>query len=333
MKFAHPAYLWLLLIIIPLIAWYIYKQRRDNPTLALSSLSPFRNIQPSLRSRCRHILFALRLAVIACLIVMLARPLLTDKNAIQSRSTTEGTDIVIALDLSTSMLARDFKPDRLEAAKKVAQNFIEGRPNDNIGLVVFAGESMRAIPLTSDREALIDYINQLKIGMIEDGTAIGDGIGSAINAIVDGQAKSKSIILLTDGDNNAGLLTPRDAGLLAKERGIKVYTIGIGTRGKADFPIPDQFGRVTYQKIDVIIDEKILKEIAQETQAKYFRATNDKVLSDIFHEIDQLEKTEMNVENFSHSEDDPGIWPWLALFFFLAELTLRYTVFRSGPQQ
>lgn len=334
MKFAHPAYLWLLLILVPLIAWYIYKQRHDNPSLALSSLSPFKNANPSLRARSRHILFALRLGVVACLIVMLARPLLADnKKSVQTRTTVEGTDIVIALDLSTSMMARDFKPDRFGAAKRVAKSFIEGRPNDNIGLVIFAGESMRSIPLTSDHETVMSRIDELRLGMMEDGTAIGDGIGTAINAIKDGQAKSKSIILMTDGDNNAGLLTPRDAGLLAKEYGIKVYTIGIGTRGKADVPIPDQFGRTTLHKMDVIIDENILKDIAKETNAKYFRATDDKVLSDIFAEIDQLETTEMNVENFAHTEDDPGIWPWLALFLFLAELTLRYTVFRAGPQQ
>ena len=334
MKFAHPQYLWLLLIYIPLVVWYIYKQRKDNPTLALSTLSPFKHVQPSLRARMRPVLFVLRLLVIGCLIVMLARPLLSDdKRTSRSIATTEGTDIVLAIDVSGSMLARDFQPNRLEAAKKVAIDFVQGRPDDNIGLVIFAGESMRSLPLTSDHDAVINYINQLSTGMIEDGTAIGDGIGTAINAIANGQAKSKSIILLTDGVNNMGLITPRDAGLLAKERNIKVYTIGIGKMGQADFPVQDQFGRLTYQKMDVVIDEAILKDIAKDTQARYYRATDGKVLAQVFEEIDKLEKTEMNVEHFAHNEDDPGVWPWLALGLFLLELTLRYTVFRSGPQQ
>lgn len=332
MQFANPSYLWLLLIFIPLIAWYIYKQRNDHPTLSLSSLQAFAGIKPSWRTRMRHVLFVLRLAAIGCLIVMLARPLLPeDKRSGHTVSTTEGTDIVIALDVSTSMLARDFKPDRLEAAKEVATKFVNGRPDDNIGIVVFAGESMTALPLTNDHEAITNYIGTVQTEMLEDGTAIGDGIGTAINAIANGKAKSKSIIMLTDGVNNTGLLTPRDAGLLAKEKNIKVYTIGIGKRGKADFPAIDQFGRKVYQKMDVVIDEDILKDIAKETQGKYFRATDAKVLNDIFTEIDQLEKTQLNVEHFSHTEDDPGVWPWLALGFFLLELCLRYTVFRTGP--
>lgn len=333
MQFANPKYLWLLLILVPLIAWYVYKQRRDNPSLSVSSLMPFAKTGQSLRSRARHLLFVLRLCTVACLVILLARPLLPeDQRSSHSKSTTEGTDIVLAIDVSTSMLARDFDPDRLEAAKKVATTFVNGRPDDNIGLVVFAGESMTALPLTNDHEAIVNYIASIQTEMLEDGTAIGDGIGTAINAISNGEAKSKSIIMLTDGVNNTGLLTPRDAGLLAKEKNIKVYTIGIGKHGKADFPAVDQFGRRTYQKIDVVIDEAILKDIAKETQGKYFRATDSKVLADIFAEIDQLEKTRMNVEYFSHAEDNPGVWPWLALAFLLLELVLRYTVFRTGPQ-
>ena len=332
MHFANPSYLWLFLVFIPLIIWYILKQRRDNASLALSSLTPFARIRPSWRVYMRHLLFALRLAVLGCLIIMIARPLLPDdeRNG-RIKSTTEGTDIVIALDVSTSMLARDFDPDRLEAAKKVATKFINGRPDDNIGLVVFAGESMTALPLTNDTEALTNYIASVQTEMLQDGTAIGDGIGTAINAILTGQAKSKSIIMLTDGVNNTGLLTPRDAGLLAKENNIKVYTIGIGKKGMAKFPAYDQFGRKVYVDQEVVIDENILRDIARETQGKYFRATDSNVLADIFNEIDQLEKTQLNVEYFSHTEDDPGIWPWLALGLFLLELTLRYTLFRKNP--
>lgn len=333
MQFAHPQYFWLFLVYVPLIAWYVYKRRHDDAPLALSTLTPFKGIKKSLKVRLRPILFVLRLATIGCLIVLLARPLLPeDARNGHTKSTTEGTDIIIAMDVSTSMLARDFDPDRLEAAKKVATKFINGRPDDNIGLVVFAGESMTALPLTNDHEAVVNYVSSISTEMLEDGTAIGDGIGTAINAIVSGPAKSKSIIMLTDGVNNTGLLTPRDAGLLAKEKNIKVYTIGIGKRGKADFPAMDQFGRRVFQKIDVVIDEDILRDIAKETQGKYFRATDSKVLADIFNEIDQLEKTQMNVEYFSHTEDDPAFWPWLALGFFLLEMLLRYTYFRSGPQ-
>lgn len=332
MQFANSSYLWLFLIYIPLIAWYIYKQRIGHPSLLLSSLSAFDRIKPSWRVRWRHILFALRLAAIGCLIIMLARPLLPDdQRQGRVKSTTEGTDIILAMDVSTSMLARDFEPDRLEAAKKVATKFINGRPDDNIGLVVFAGESMTAMPLTNDHEAVNNYIASIQTEMLEDGTAIGDGIGTAINAIANGEAKSKSIIMLTDGVNNTGLLTPRDAGLLAKEKNIKVYTIGIGKRGKAQFPAYDQFGRKTTQLIDVVIDEDILRDIAKETNGKYFRATDSQVLAEIFTEIDQLEKTRMNVEYFAHTEDEPGVWPWLALTFLLLELVLRYTVFRTQP--
>lgn len=332
MHFANPSYLWLFLIYIPLIAWYVFKQRRDNPSLSISSLDAFERVRPSWRVYMRHVLFVLRLGVIGCLIVMLARPLLPDnERETRIQSSVEGTDIVIALDVSPSMLARDFTPDRIEKAKSVATDFINGRPNDNIGLVVFGGESMTALPLTNDREALANFISSLNTDMLPDGTAIGDGIGTAINTITSGPAKSKSIILLTDGVNNTGLIMPRDAGQLAKERNIKVYTIGIGKKGKAEFPVYDQFGRKSYQPVEVVIDEDVLKDIARETQGKYFRATDGKVLENIFSEIDQLEKSEISVEYFTHTEDDPGIWPALALFLFLLELLLRYTLFRKNP--
>lgn len=332
MQFANPQYLWLFLVFVPLIAWYIFKQRNERPTLGLSSLSAFDAMPRSFRASLRHILFVLRLATIGCLIVVLARPLL-DENERDSWNTTsiEGTDIVLAIDLSSSMLARDFEPNRLEAAKNVASKFVNGRPNDNIGVVVFAGESMTGIPMTLDHEAIDTYIKSLSDGMLVDGTAIGDGIGSAINAISSGSAKSKSIILLTDGSNNTGLITPRDAGREAKKKGIKIYTIGVGKMGKALYPVYDMFGRLSYQNQDVVIDEDILTDIAKETGGQYFRAVDDSALKNIFAEIDKLEKTEMDVQQFSHTEDDPGVWPWLALAFFMLEITLRYTWFRTGP--
>lgn len=336
MHFANPSYLWLFLIFVPMIAWYIFKQYRDRPSMSLSSLRPFASVGSSWRVYMRHSLFVLRLATVGCLIIVLARPLLSDdKRMNRSVATINGTDIVIALDISASMLARDLQPNRITAAKAVAMKFVNGRPDDNIGLVIFAGESVTALPLTNDREAVNQYISSLDIDidnpMLADGTAIGDGIGTAINAISNGKAKSKSIILLTDGSNNTGLLTPRDAGKIAKENDIKIYTIGIGTRGMAEYPAIDQFGRKTTVKQKVVIEEKILQDIAKATHGKYFRATDEKVLADIFNVIDQLETTEMDVENFSHDEDDPGVWPWLALGFFLLEVSLRYTVFRTGP--
>jgi Ca-activated chloride channel family protein len=328
MQLANPQYLWLFLIYVPLIAWYIIKQRNSRPTLAISTLQPFAKTGMPLRAMLRHILFVLRLCAIGCLIIILARPQLKDS---WSKSSTEGTDIVLAIDVSGSMLTRDLKPDRLEAAKDVATKFIQGRPDDNVGVVIFAGESLTGLPMTIDHAAVINYIQGLKLGMLEDGTAIGDGIATSLNRIIEGKAKSKSIILLTDGSNNTGLVAPISASEIAKNEKVKIYTIGIGTNGMADSPSYDEFGRIVYTKQPVVIDEATLKTIANNTGGKYFRATSNKVLSDIFHEIDQLEKTKMDVSHFSHTEDDFMPWAWLLFIFFGLELVLRYTVFRTMP--
>jgi Ca-activated chloride channel family protein len=270
----------------------------------------------------------LRLAAIGCLIIILARPQLKDN---WHKSSTEGTDIVLAIDVSGSMLTRDLKPDRLEAAKDVASKFIQGRPDDNVGVVIFAGESLTGLPMTIDHAAVINYIKALKLGMLEDGTAIGDGIATSLNRIIEGKAKSKSIILLTDGSNNTGLVAPISASEIAKNEKVKIYTIGIGTNGLADSPSYDEFGRIVYTKQPVVIDEATLKTIASNTGGKYFRATDNKVLSDIFHEIDQLEKTKMDVRHFSHTEDNYMPWAWLLFILVGVELLLRYTVFRTMP--
>ncbi|MDE6448706.1 MAG: VWA domain-containing protein, partial [Muribaculaceae bacterium] len=243
------------------------------------------------------------------------------------------TDIVLAVDISSSMLARDFEPDRLGAAKQVAAQFVNGRENDNMGLVIFAGESLTGVPMTTDRAALTNYIEQLNFNMLEDGTAIGDGLATAINRIKDGQAKSKSIILLTDGSNNTGNVAPLTAAKIASQLGIKVYTIGIGKNGSAPMPTVDFFGRMTYTNQPVVIDEATLKEISGMTGGKYFRATGNNVLKDIFDEIDTLEKTVIDVRNFSHTEDSPLTF-WLiaiALALVAVELLLRHTVMRSIP--
>ena len=239
--------------------------------------------------------------------------------------------MVIALDISSSMLARDFRPDRLEAAKKIAANFINGRETDNMGLVVFAGEAFTGVPMTTDRAALVNYVNSLNRDMLEDGTAIGDGLATALNRIKGGKAKSKSIILLTDGSNNTGIIAPLTAAEIAKKLGVKVYTIGIGTNGTALYPVINMFGRIEYQPQPVVIDEATLRQIASTTGGKYFRATGNKVLSEIFAEIDKLEKTELDVRHFSHTEDCYLPWALAALGLLLLELLLRQTWLRTIP--
>lgn len=327
MQFAHPTYLWLLFGLIPLIVWYIFKQRNARPSLAISTISPFEGIGTPWREYVRHFLFVLRLAVIVCLIFILARPQTRDS---WHTTSTEGTDIMIALDVSTSMLAMDFKPDRLEAAKQVATEFISGRESDNIGIVIFAGESLTGIPMTVDRGMLVNYINGISTNVLPDGTAIGDGIATALNRIKEGKAKSRSIILITDGSNNTGVVAPLTAAEVAKELDARIYTIGIGTNGMADYPVMTPYGPST-QRMQVVIDEATLRQIANLTNGKYFRATDENVLRQVFDEIDTLEKTRMDVRHFSHAEDNYMLFAWLAFGLLALQLLLRYTVNRSIP--
>lgn len=328
MQLAHPHYLWLLLILIPLIAWYVYKSPTLHPSLGISSTRPFARQHTPWRAWLLHGLFLLQLGAIACVIVILARPQTRDS---WNTSSVEGTDIVLALDISTSMLARDFKPDRFEAAKDVAAKFVSGREGDNIGLVIFAAESFTSLPMTTDRQMIANYISDIKMGMLQDGTAIGDGLATAINRIKEGKAKSKSIILLTDGSNNTGMVAPVTASEIARQLGIKVYTIGIGTNGTAPYPMENEFGRIVYQPMPVVIDETTLRTIASNTGGKYFRATGNNVLKEIFAEIDQLEKTRMDLRNFSSVEDDYMPWAIAALSLFGFAVLLRYTVLRTTP--
>ncbi|MBR5898391.1 MAG: VWA domain-containing protein [Muribaculaceae bacterium] len=328
MQFAHPQYLWLFLIFIPIIAWYVFRKIKSHPTLSVSTLSPYAKLPVSFREYLIHLLFVLRLGVLACVIIIIARPQTYDS---WRTSSTHGTDIILAMDISSSMLARDFKPDRLEAAKNVAAKFVSGREADNIGIVVFAGESFTAVPMTTDRSLLVNYINDISMNMLEDGTAIGDGLATSINRIKDGKAKSKSIILLTDGSNNTGNVAPSTAAEIAKKFGIKVYTIGVGKNGEAPFPQQNMFGRIEYVNMPVVIDEETLKNIASITGGKYFRATNNNVLADVFEEIDKLEKTQMDVKHFSHTEDNYMMWAVFALGLFLLEIILRNTVLRTIP--
>lgn len=328
MLFAHPNLLWLLLLLIPVIAWYIVKRRRYHATMGMSTLAAMKHLPRSWKEYMADVMFGLKILTAAAVIIILCRPQTKDS---WSTSSTEGTDIVLALDISSSMLARDFKPDRFSAAKDVATKFVAGRESDNIGLVVFAGESFTGVPLTTDRALVTNYIHEIGMGMLEDGTAIGDGLATAINRIKDGKAKSKSIILLTDGTNNTGIVAPLTAAEIAAKMGVKVYTIGVGTNGNAPYPQPDQFGRISFVNRPVEIDESTLQKIASMTGGKYFRATGNRVLDNIFNEIDQLEKTRMDVQNFSHTEDDIEPWALAAIFLILLQLLLRLTVMRTIP--
>lgn len=327
MQFAHPKYLWLFVIYVPMLIWYVLKHREAQASLGISSTSPFASVGRSWKMLLRPLTGVLRFAAIGCLIVILARPQIKDN---WRTTSTEGTDIMIALDVSSSMLARDFKPDRLEAAKSVAGKFVSQRTDDNIGVVIFAGESLTGLPMTVDHSMLINYINSIKMNILPDGTAIGDGIATSLNRLKEGKAKSKSIILITDGSNNTGVVAPLTAAEVAKELGVRIYTIGIGTNGMAPSPVMTPYG-LEFQPQKVVIDESTLEQIADATGGKYFRATGNKVLEDVFSEIDQLEKTRMDVKHFSHTEDDYMLFAWIAFALVCLELLIRYTVLRNIP--
>lgn len=271
--------------------------------------------------------FILRVLAIAILIVVLARPQSTNS---WQNSSTEGIDIMMAVDVSSSMLAQDLKPNRLEAAKDVAASFINGRPNDNIGLVLFARESFTQCPLTTDHTVLLNLFKDIRSGLLEDGTAIGLGLANAVSRVKDSQAKSKVIILLTDGSNNAGEIAPVTAAEIAKSFGIRVYTIGVGTNGEAPYPFQTPFG-TKYQNIKVDIDEGTLKEIAATTGGQYFRATDNKSLKQIYAEIDQMEKTKISVQEYSKKQEEYKNWALLVFGLLLLEILLRNTVLRNIP--
>ncbi len=330
MNLAHPGYLWLFLLFIPLIAWYVWSQRKANPSMRMSSISAFKGLSTSWKVYVKHFSFVLKLAALSCLIIILCRPQTYDK---WSMSDTEGTDIVMAIDISASMLSRDLQPDRLEAAKKVASDFVAKRESDNIGLVIFAGEGFTLLPMTTHQATLLNTIHEISINMLDaDGTAIGDGIATAINRIKDGKAKSKSIILLTDGTNNSGVVAPLTAAEIAQKEGIRIYTIGLGTRGTAETPYAQGFGgELLYKPMPVTIDEESLKKVAQMTGGKYFRATDNDVLTSIFNEIDKLEKTKIDVKNFTNTQDNYMPWAWALLLLVLLNLTVSYTVLRRIP--
>lgn len=325
MMFKHPYLLFLLLILIPLIAWYVWKWRNSNASIGVSSVKAFAVTPARFKVFMMHVCFGLTLLAIAAIIVALCRPQTHDS---MRTSNVKGTDIVLALDISSSMLANDLEPTRFQAAKEVAQKFVSQRPDDNIGIVIFSGESLSLMPLTSDKTAVVNALAGIKPGVLEDGTAIGDGIASAINRLVSGQAKSKSIILLTDGTNNAGDVAPATAAQIAAQKGIKVYTIGVGTNGSIQ--ITDPFG-FSSTRMETKIDEDALRSIAKKTGGKYFRATDTGMLREVFKEIDSLEKTSMEVNNYTQTEENFIPWLLLALCAFTAQLLIRYTLLRRIP--
>ncbi|HEY4787682.1 MAG TPA: VWA domain-containing protein [Bacteroidales bacterium] len=328
LTFANPGFLYLLFLFIPLIIWYILRNNQIKPSIRVSETERFMQMaHASWRIKLRHSIFASRSVALALIIVVLARPQSTNH---LHNVTSEGIDIMLALDISGSMLARDFSPDRLDAAKKVANEFIVGRPSDRIGLVIFSSESFTQCPLTTDHAKLMNLFEDVKSGMIEDGTAIGLGLATAVSRLKDSESKSKIVILLTDGENNAGSIAPLTAAEIAKTFGVRVYTIGVGTIGMAPMPVQTPFG-IQYQDFEVKIDEGLLKQIAQMTGGKYFRATDNKTLRDIYHEIDRLEKSKIEVNDYAKREDE-YFWFAIAAAIFLAfELLLRFTVLRTMP--
>jgi len=327
MIFNNPLYFWLLLLLIPMIGWYIWKLRKSQASLQVSSSQGFDKAPVSYKVYLRHLPFVFRVLCVIFLIFALARPQSTDN---WQNSTTEGIDIVLAVDISTSMLAEDLKPNRVEAAKDVAMSFITGRPNDNIGLVTFARESFTLCPLTIDHVVLLNLLKDVKPGMIEDGTAIGHGLATSVSRLKDSQAKSKVVILLTDGSNNAGEIAPVTAAEIAKTYGVRVYTVAVGTKGMAPYPF-QVAGRIVYQNIPVEIDEQTLTQIAQTTGGKYFRATNNQALKSIYREIDEMEKTKIHVQEYSKKQEEYLPFAAFALLFLFLELLLRYTLLRNIP--
>ena len=326
-EFASKSYLFLLLAIPALCVWYYFRQQTKESDVRFSSLVPFKEIAPTRKERARHLPFILRLIALTLLILALGRPRSTSHG---ENVYSEGIDIVLAIDISSSMLAEDFQPNRIEAAKNVAQDFITGRTNDRIALVIFSSTGFTQCPLTVDYGVLRNLIKPIKCGMIEDGTAIGLGLANAVNRHKDSKAKSKVIILLTDGVNNRGEIDPITAAQIAASYGVRVYTVGVGTIGEAPYPAPTPFG-IRYQMIPVDLDEKSLSQIAELTDGKYFRATDNTTLKKIYKEIDRLEKTRVEVRSYRRFTELFYSYVGLALFFLIVDLAVSNTWLRKLP--
>ena len=329
MEFASPKILWFLLLLAPLVAYYIYRARQGGAAVTVSTIDTVKRAPKTLRYYLRHIPFVLRCAALSLIIVAIARPQSAEH---YTNTTTEGIDIVLAVDVSTSMLAKDFTPDRLSVAKEVASEFISDRTGDRIGLVVFAGESFTQSPLTTDQSSLQTMLGRISSGIIEDGTAIGNGLATSINRLRESDAKSKVVILLTDGVNNRGEISPLTAAKIAKDLGIKVYTIGIGRRGTAPYPIFDDRGReVDVVNMKVEIDEKILRNIAEQTGGEYFRATDKQTLEAVYERINQLEKSRVEVENRTTLHEEFLIFVLWALAALLLEFIIEKVLLKRIP--
>ncbi len=329
MHFANPLILWLLLLLIPIVAHYIYRMIKGGASIQISTVEGVRGAPKTFRYWLRHVPFALRMVAFVMMIVALARP----QDVEMSRnSSSEGIDIMMAIDVSGSMLARDFEPDRITAAKRVASSFIGDRYGDRIGLVVFAGEAFTQSPLTTDQSTLQTLLGRVRSGLIEDGTAIGNGLATALNRLRESEAKSKVIILLTDGVNNRGSIAPVTAAGIAKEMGVKLYTIGVGTRGKAPYPRVDRYGDIVdYVDMKVEIDEKMLREIAQSTGGEYFRATDNSKLEAIYEQINTLEKSKVEVLERTIYHELYLIWALVALGLLVVEFIVSTFILKRLP--
>lgn len=328
LSFLNPEFFWLFLLIPIAIAWFFWKKNKQSTTLKISSLQGFKNSNSTM-VKLKPLLNVLRLLALSSLIIAMARPRTVDVS--NQTKTTRGIDIVMAVDVSGSMLAKDLKPNRMEALKRVASDFVEERPNDRIGLVVYASEAYTKTPVTSDKAIILDAIKSIKYdNVLQDGTGIGMGLATAVNRLKDSKAKSKVIILLTDGVNNAGFIEPETAADIARQYGIKVYTIGIGTNGMAEFPYaiaPN--GQFLFQMMQVEIDEQLLRNIARKTEGKYFRATSNSKLVEIYESINKLETSEIKELRFYDYDEKYRPFVWFAGFLILLEIGLRNTVYRS----
>jgi Ca-activated chloride channel family protein len=325
--FASPDYFYLLLLIPILVAWYFFRQKMNPADIQVSSTTGFEGVRKGIRLYLYHGLYVLRMLALIFLILAMTRP---QSKKSRHDITVEGIDIILAMDISGSMMAMDFKPNRIEASKSVAMEFIDGRPNDRIGLVIFSGEAFSQCPLTTDHTILKNLFQDIRSGMIEDGTAIGDGLATALNRLRGSKAISKVIILLTDGVNNMGSIDPLSAAEIAKLYGVRIYTIGIGTTGVAPYPVPTPFG-IQITPMEVKIDEDLLRQISKMTDGKYFRATNNTKLRQVYQEIDKLEKSKIDVTEFHKKKEEFFLLAWFALFFITLEIILRNTYFRNTP--
>lgn len=325
--FANPEFFWLLLLLPLMLLWYWFWNKKSQANITFSTTIAFKKTK-SWSDALYHLLFVLRMIAIALIVVALARPQTHSENA--KTKITDGIDIVMAIDVSASMLSQDLKPNRFEALKKVASQFVKDRPNDRIGLVIYAGESYTKTPVTTDKSIILNALSEITYGQIEDGTAIGMGLATAVNRLKESKAKSRVIILLTDGVNNTGFIDPQTAAELAAEYGIKVYTVGIGTNGMALSPYAlNADGSIIYRMQQVDIDEPLMKKIAQVTKGRYFRATNNQKLQQIYDEINQMETTK--IEEFKYTEVDEKFrwWVLVAGFLLLLEFVLKHTLLRN----